>query len=113
MLGLSIRETAMGLIGAALLASAAGVAGYVRGALVAKTRVEARHAAELAAFQKHWAEQTALAQAQAYELGRQRTLATVQNMAITKEVRDAAAIEEGASDMCLSSDVLERLRKLH
>ena len=94
------------LIGLAVLAAFLIV--YKKGREDCATK-HARHAVKEA---QQWAEKTTAASERAYDRGLQAAKSEVRNQKTVEEIARDAGMEAGADDLCLSADVVERLRQL-
>jgi hypothetical protein len=72
----------------------------------------AKHARAAAKIEAEWKARAAEAAQDAYERGVAAAYADAKNEEIANEIEDAAAAEPGADDLCLSADVVERLRAI-
>jgi hypothetical protein len=71
-----------------------------------------KHERAAAKIEAEWRAKTAEAEQDAYERGVAAAYADAKNEEIVDEIEEAAAAEPGADDVCLSADVVERLRAI-
>jgi len=84
------------------------VGAYVKGRQDATTRCKL----SAAQAQAEYAEKTGAATARAYERGVADAQTDKENNDRAEAIREAAKQEPGANDLCLSGDVVERLRAI-
>jgi len=93
---------------------ALGLAAAIVGGVYWKGRADCRAKYERAAakIEAEWKERVREADASAYERGLRAAAIDAENEEVVNEIEEAAAAEPGADDVCLSADVVERLRAL-
>lgn len=72
----------------------------------------ARHARQAARMAQEWADKLEQANAAAYARGLQAARLEARNKALVEGIAEDAKKELGAGDICLSADLVERLRQL-
>lgn len=73
----------------------------------------AKHKRAAARIEQEWQEKVTAAERIAYQNGLSAALAEAENEETVHDVENTAAAEAGSDDLCLSADVVERLRALH
>lgn len=71
-----------------------------------------KHAQEEAKAADKWAGRVTKAAADAYKRGQDAAKKEAKNEQVAKDIAEAAAAEAGADDICLSAEIVEKLREL-
>lgn len=95
-------------LGVLALMGASSISLYFKG----RSDCAVKHARKASQEAAEWAEKVQASSAAAYEKGREAAILEQKNREKVDEIGEFAAEEPGADDLCLSADVVDRLREL-